>query len=300
MAKRDPRRSHQPPDIRRQAGRVRWRRRWVTQRPRAILRRVRCAVGSASGQLCGRRSLAVPDEGAHLVEAGVDEVLGLIDQPRRRGPAPAGKGRPPHQPGRPDVAEDAALITQPVCQPRLAQQLVELGAVLLGHLAAHAGDAVVDLPRIVVPPVHGDPDRAQQHVGQLQRIGPAMSKPSSSRYPTRSRYPDTAAPVSPSIARSASSTWPGSPSDSSSARACSSPSNAAISRSSSLGCARRDRSSAPHQAEKLSRWQARPVPDVSQEISGRHNRRGGEPHVLRNHRRVVVATAGQIIDQLRA
>ena len=45
-------------------------------------------------------------------------------------------------PGRPDVAEHAALVAQAVHEPRLAEQLVELGAVLLGHLGADAGDRV--------------------------------------------------------------------------------------------------------------------------------------------------------------
>ena len=40
--------------------------------------------------------------------------------------------------------------------------------------------------------------------------------------------------------------------------------------------------------------QARPVADMGEEISGRENGTGGEAHMLRDHRRMVVAAACQI------
>ena len=43
---------------------------------------------------------------------------------------------------------------------------------LLGHLRADAGDARVDLGAVVAGPGDGRPDRAQQRVGQLERVAP--------------------------------------------------------------------------------------------------------------------------------
>ena len=62
--------------------------------------------------------------------------------------------------------------------------------------------------------------------------------------------------------------------------------------------ARRDGRRAAHQAEQLGRRHVRPVAHVRQEIPGRDNGRGRVAHVLRDHRRVVVAAARQILDQL--
>ena len=45
--------------------------------------------------------------------------------------------------------------------------------------------------------------------------------------------------------------------------------------------------------------QARPVPNVCEEVPGREHGTGGEAHVLGDHRRMVVAAALQIGDQLR-
>ena len=51
--------------------------------------------------------------------------------------------------------------------------------------------------------------------------------------------------------------------------------------------------------KQLGRRQARPVPDVGEEVPGREHGTGGEAHVLGDHGRMVVAAARQIGDQLR-
>ena len=54
-----------------------------------------------------------------------------------------------------------------------------------------------------------------------------------------------------------------------------------------------------HQFRQLGWRQARPVPDVGEEIPGRQHGTGGKAHVLRDHRRMVVAAARQIGDEFR-
>ena len=54
-----------------------------------------------------------------------------------------------------------------------------------------------------------------------------------------------------------------------------------------------------HQAQQLGRRQARPVPNVCEEVPGWEHGAGGEAHVLGDHGRMVVAAARQIGDQLR-
>ena len=54
-----------------------------------------------------------------------------------------------------------------------------------------------------------------------------------------------------------------------------------------------------HQAQQLGRRQARPVPNVGEEVPGGDHGAGGEAHVLGDHGRMVVAAARQIGDQLR-
>ena len=127
----------------------------------------RCSSSSADGPL------ALDDQRAHLVEAGVDEVLGVVD-PARALEAAAGRERgTAHDAGRPDVAEHAPFVAEAVHQTRFADQLVELRAVLVGYLPADVGNARVDLRAAVAfPAVDGQTDRAQQRVGQLERIAP--------------------------------------------------------------------------------------------------------------------------------
>ena len=123
----------------------------------------RAASSSADG------SAVAGDHRAHLVEAGVDDVHGLGDATARREAAAGGERGASHQPGRPDVAVDAALVAEPVREPSFAEQLVELRPVRLGDPAPNAGDQVVDVGTLEVPPGDRDRDRPEQRVGQLER-----------------------------------------------------------------------------------------------------------------------------------
>ena len=86
-------------------------------------------------------------------------------------PAPAGEHGAAHQPGGPDVAEDTALVADPVRQPRLPEQLVELRPMLFGNLARTSAMRFSTSELLHVSLAHRDTDRAQQHVGQLERAG---------------------------------------------------------------------------------------------------------------------------------
>ena len=79
LAHRDADRVHHPRDARREAGRVGRRRRRRPERRRRFLGGARAAVREALRELVGRRSAGAGHERAHLVEAGVDEVLGVVD-----------------------------------------------------------------------------------------------------------------------------------------------------------------------------------------------------------------------------
>ena len=95
---------------------------------------------------------------------------GSCDAPAAREPATGGERGAAHQPRRPDVAVDPRSSRSRYVQPGLAEQLVELGAVLLGDLAADVGDQRRRRPTpSTSAPGDGDPDRAEQRVGQLER-----------------------------------------------------------------------------------------------------------------------------------
>ena len=117
----------------------------------------------------------MPDSSAHISSTVAStRCSGSWMRPRAASRRPRREHGPAHQPRRPDVAEHAALVAEPVGQPGLAEQLVELAAMLLGDLAA---DARRSAPRrrtsSASPPADRDADRAQQHVGQLERARPA-------------------------------------------------------------------------------------------------------------------------------
>jgi hypothetical protein len=91
-------------------------------------------------QLVSGRRVSPGEKRAHLVEAGIDEMSGVVDPPLASESAAGRERGPPHEPGGPDVAEHATLVADRVGQPRLLEQLVELRPMLLGHLRAHVGD----------------------------------------------------------------------------------------------------------------------------------------------------------------
>ena len=156
------------------------------------------------------------DQRAHLVDVGVDDVHRVGDRPAL-GEPPTGRERgAAHEPRRPDVAVHAALVAQAVHEARLAEELVELVAVLLGHLRAYARavSSVTSAP-VEVTTLDRDPDRLQQRVGELERtrLGDVEAVERAvadevevARRPRRRS--------SPGSARSCASTSAGSPSDS--------------------------------------------------------------------------------------
>ena len=79
----------------------------------------------------------MPVTSAHISSMlGVDHVHRLGDVASRGDPSTRGECGAAHETRRPDVAVDAALVAQAVQEARLAEELVELLAVLLRHLGA--------------------------------------------------------------------------------------------------------------------------------------------------------------------
>ena len=140
LAHRGAHRGHQPGHRRRELRRVGHRRRGVAQVHRGVLRGVGLVVGVPRGQLVGRRRRRPLEQRAHLVDVGEDDVLGIVQPTTRREPTAGGQRGPAHQPGRPDVAVDTALVAHAVADAGLRQQRVVLLAVLLRHVAADLGD----------------------------------------------------------------------------------------------------------------------------------------------------------------
>ena len=99
-------------------------------------------------------------------------MLGVVDHALALEPATRCEHRAAHDPRRPDVAEDSPFVAQAIHEARLAEQPVELGAVLIGHLRADAGDVRVDGVGVTLCAGDGRPDRAQERVGQLERVAP--------------------------------------------------------------------------------------------------------------------------------
>jgi hypothetical protein len=105
-----------------------------------------CAVFGAPGKFIpGWAATTARDQRAHLLEAGVQHVLGAADATATRDPPARGKGRAPHQARGPDVAVDATLVAQAVGKAGLAKKLVELGLVHDGHLGADPGGTGLDI-----------------------------------------------------------------------------------------------------------------------------------------------------------
>ena len=118
----------------------------------------------ALGQLVGGGAARPQEELAHLVEAGVDEVLGVVDPPLGCEPATACQHCATHDPGRPDVAEEAALVADLVREPRLPEELVELLSMLLGHLVTDLGNLSVDVRGFRPGAFGGHADCAEQRI----------------------------------------------------------------------------------------------------------------------------------------
>ena len=250
-------------------------------------------------QLLRRRPVAAGEQRAHLLEAGVDEVLGVLEPACGGEPAAGGQRGAAHDPGRPDVAVDAALVADLVGQPRLVEQLVELRPMLLGHLArgppATRSSTSASAGR---SPAMRDADGPQQRVGQLERVATgdveAVEQPVADQVQVRRRRRAHLA-----VAR---------------AQRVEDAAGIGVGREQLLrgrvgrhrgpqplelvGGARRDGRGAAQQAEQLGRREPGPVADVREEVARRDRRRGREAHVLEDHLGVVVAAAREVLDQL--
>ena len=161
--------AHDAADGRGQARRVGRRLRRITEERRRVVLVVRgrgTARGAASSSADGP---PVPLTSAHISSmfastmctgSAMRAALGDPTSGRERGAA--------HEARRPDVAVDAALVAQPVDEARLAEELVELVAVLLRHLRADLGGELGHVGAFEVASLEGDPDRPEQRVGQLR------------------------------------------------------------------------------------------------------------------------------------
>jgi hypothetical protein len=198
----------------------------------------------------------------------------------------------------PDPSDTSELIAQPVGQAGLAQQLVELGPMLLRHLIADVGDRRVDIGALEIPPGHGDPDRPHQRVRHRKCVRLGDIEPVQQAISDQIEVPGhrlTGLAVERAQRRQHLA-------------------GVVVGRE-QLAClgiplergdqplelgrgASGDGCRAAHQAEQFSRRHVRPIAHVREEIPGRDNRRGRVAHVLRDHRRMVVAATRQILDQL--
>jgi hypothetical protein len=102
------------------------------------------AVLEPSRQLVCRRATGTRNHQTHFREVSVDEVLGTVDATRSSQSASRRQNCTSCDARCPDVAEYAALVADPVHQPRLSDQSVELSPVLFWYLLADGGDPLVD------------------------------------------------------------------------------------------------------------------------------------------------------------
>ena len=171
-------------------------------------------------------------------------------------------------------------------------------AVLVGYLRSGCRQCA-RRPRAAVafPAVDGQPDRAQQRVGQLERIAPgdveAVEQPTPDEVEIvghrradiaaeRAQLGERLAGVAVGIEERASTRVVRDRGDEAFELA---------------GRARRHRRRAAHHRERVGRRDVGPGSEVREQVTDRHHRRPRETHVLEDHLRVVLATAGQVRDQ---
>ena len=108
-------------------------RRGRAKKGRDVLGRVGCAVFGTAGKLGCRGAAGALDECAHLVEAGLQHLMGGGKAATPCDPPPGAQRGAPHQTRSPDVAVDAALIAKAVGEAGLAEQCVEFVLVRRRH-----------------------------------------------------------------------------------------------------------------------------------------------------------------------
>ena len=227
-------------------------------------------------------------------------MLGVVHRAPLDQTAAAGHGRSPHDPRRPDVAEHAALVADGGHQPRLVDQFVELGPVLVGYLPAHVGDLLLDLDvgGGDAPPRDRRTDGAQQSVGHLERVPPAdveaVEQAVAREVEVGAQRPAgvgvEVAQLVEHLARVAVGL------EEVTRRGI-----LAHGHDQALELGRPaagDRSGAAQHAQQAVGRQPGPVADVGQQVADADHRRAGEAHVLIDHLHVPVPAPAQVLDQL--
>src|SRR5262249_43245640 len=143
-----------------------------------------------------RRLRSAGEERADLVPPGLESQLGSLESAARDRASSYLEEAAAHDPGGPDVAVEAALVSYAVHEARLGEKLVEGRPVLRGQALAHrdgvgrSGDA----------PVRGSavdrtPDGREEHlgglgVGELAEVEPVLQPVRDHVQPTPSRGPE--------------------------------------------------------------------------------------------------------------
>ena len=215
-------------------------------------------------------------------------------RPRCREPTAGCERGPAHQPGRPDVAVDTALVAHAGsrCGPPRAVRRTPRGAPRERGCGRRRSAASTSGRRRCL--VDRGADRAQEHVGQLERVVVRDVEPVEQpvadevevvvqRLAGRAGFPPQALEQGPGVLVGVEGLARG---------------GVGAVRRDQRGVLRRattgDQGRAAHQAEQLHRRQTGPLRRVGEEVARGDHRGAGERHVLPDHRDVVVAAAAQV------
>ena len=253
----------------------------------------------ALGELVRGRATGAGDQRAHLVEAGVQHVLRGGDAAATRDPPAGRKGGAPHEARGPDVAVDATLVAEAVHEAGLAEQFVELGLVRRGDLGADFGNAGIDVRGGLGFSGNGDADGPEECVRQFERRGlgdvEAVDEAVADQVEVAGDRRACFAPEGTQAREHLCGVAVG----------CEHLAGRGVLGERPLqalhlvGATRGHLCRTAHQAQQLGRRQARPVPNVGEEVPDWDHGATGEAHVLGDHGRMVVAAARQIGHQLR-
>ncbi len=283
---------------RRQPGRVGRRGRGRAEHLRHILGAKRRAVFGTRRQFVGSRPAFSGNEGAHFLEAGIDQLLGRFQFSLGDKPAPGAEHGAAHDAGSPDVAEHTALVAEAVGQARFAEQFIEFRPLRFRHLLAHFCNPGFNVAAVGFFSVDRRSNGAQKHVRQFDRprfanieaIEQAVADEIEiSRGSGANRSFHRSKPVE---------NLPGRVFQFDELARLRIGLHGANESCKFVGRSGRNRRRAAQQSKQVGWRQARPVADMRQEIAGRHHGRSGKAHVLADHLRVMFAAAGQIGNQV--
>jgi hypothetical protein len=129
------------------------------------------AAAAPAGPVRVGRATGAGNERAHLIQAGVQHLIGG-GEAATTGDAPASrKGGAPHETRCPDVAVDAALVAEAVGEAGLAEQFVKLVLVRRGNQGANLGNAGIDVRGDLSCSGDGYTDGPEERVRQFERRG---------------------------------------------------------------------------------------------------------------------------------